>query len=53
MKKLFIELDHLKECVGSHRYEAKGEPIHTIYIQKSALDGPAPKRILISVQEVD
>jgi hypothetical protein len=54
MDKILITMDHLKECVGSHRYQAKDTPVHTLYIQKTALpNGKAPKRIAVLIQDAD
>lgn len=55
MKKQIIELELVKECVGSNRYEAKGQNVHTVYVQKTALDNgeKAPAKILLTIQEAD
>lgn len=53
MKKQIIEMELIKECVGSNRYAAaRGSDVQTLYIQKSALVGEKPpSKILVTIQE--
>lgn len=55
MKKQIIEMELIKECVNSNRYQARGQDIHTVYILKSALDHgeKAPAKILVTIQEAE
>ena len=52
MKKITVTLPLKKETKGAYQYQGERndtDPVTTLYIRKSGIDGDAPKKIKIEV----
>lgn len=49
-----ITFTPVKETPGTYVYEApKGEPVRTIYIAKGAIKGEQPKKLTVTIAELE